>query len=132
MLYGLWERAVVVRLPGNSGRSYVVKTVREKFYQRNLRDIRQQTEPYIIEVDTNEEEAREAEQEDEFMQEAQQSTGIKMEKTNEATINEKTRRQEHAVAESSESHRNIETKIVCVILFAFCQKREVLLMLLAF
>ena len=68
-----------------------MKTVREKFYQRNLRDIRQQTEPYIIEVDTNEEEAREAEQEDEFMQEAQQSTGIKMEKTNEATINEKTR-----------------------------------------
>ena len=68
-----------------------MKTVREKFYQRNLRDIRQQTEPYIIEVDTNEEEAREAEQEDEFVQEAQQSTGIKMEKTNEATINEKTR-----------------------------------------
>ena len=61
-----------------------------KFYRRNRCDIRQQTALYIIKVDTNEEEAREAEQEDEFMQKAQQSMGIKMEKTNEATINEKT------------------------------------------
>ena len=91
MLNGLWERAVVIRLSGKSGRSYVVKTERGKFYRRNRRDIRQQTAPYIIEVDTNEEEAREAEQEDEFMQEAQQFTGIQMEKTNEATIYEKTR-----------------------------------------
>ena len=67
-----------------------MKIVRGKFYRRNRRDIRQQTAPYVIEVDTNEEEARKAEQEDEIIQEAQQSTGIRMEKTNEATINEKT------------------------------------------